>query len=96
MSVLTHALTPDDLRALTDLLQQHRQARLDQLSALALTGPPSGRALAVARAAADEVAEAFGRLADGSYGWCRRCTAAIPREHLYAAPAVTHCPDCSC
>lgn len=96
MSVLTHALTTEDLRALTDLLQQHRQARLDQLAALDLSGPPSPRAVAVARAAAADVAAAFGRLADGSYGWCQRCTAAIPRAHLYAAPTARYCPDCSC
>ena len=96
MSVLTHALTPDDLRALTHLLQQHRQARLDQISALTLSGPQPPRALAVARAAAADVAAAFGRLADGSYGWCQRCTASIPRAHLYAAPAALYCPECTC
>jgi RNA polymerase-binding transcription factor DksA len=96
MSALTTALSPADVRALTDLLQQHRSARLDQLSALALQGAPSPRALSVAQAAADDVAAAFGRLADGSYGWCRQCTGPIPREHLYAAPTVADCPDCAC
>jgi len=95
MSVLTHGLSPNDLRALTDLLQQHRQARVDQIAALTLSTPRSPRALAVARAAADEVADAFGRLADGSYGWCQRCLAAIPRDHLYVAPAARHCADCA-
>jgi DnaK suppressor protein len=96
MSVLTPTLTPDDLRALTDLLHQHRRARLDQIAALTLSARYSPRALAVASAAVNDVADAFGRLADGSYGWCLRCTASIPLERLYAAPATRHCTDCSC
>jgi RNA polymerase-binding transcription factor DksA len=96
MSVLTHALTHDDLRALTDLLQQHRQARLDQIAGLTLSAHRDPRALALARAAVDDLADAFGRLADGSYGWCLRCTASIPPERLYVAPAARYCSECSC
>ena len=96
MSVLTLALSQDDVQALTNLLHQHHQARLDQLAALSLSRPHVRRAGLAARAAVDEISDAFGRLADGSYGWCTGCLAAMPRELLYAAPAARHCPDCSC
>ena len=42
-----------------------------------------------------EIAAAQGRLADGSYGRCERCGAAIPDARLEARPAARTCVACA-
>ncbi|MFY1615121.1 TraR/DksA family transcriptional regulator [Micromonospora sp. RB23] len=37
---------------------------------------------------------ALGRLAEGTYGWCEGCKAAIPVERLEIFPAATTCVTC--
>lgn len=37
---------------------------------------------------------AMSRLAEGSYGWCEGCGAAIPVERLEIFPAATSCVGC--
>ena len=37
---------------------------------------------------------ALERIAEGTYGTCERCGAAIPEERLEALPYVTLCLDC--
>jgi DnaK suppressor protein len=41
-----------------------------------------------------EVAEALGRIKDGTYGNCEECEAEIPRKRLEAFPAARHCVEC--
>jgi RNA polymerase-binding transcription factor DksA len=40
------------------------------------------------------IAEAQRALADGSYGVCKSCSAAIPAERLTAMPEAVRCLDC--
>jgi RNA polymerase-binding transcription factor DksA len=40
------------------------------------------------------IVEARQALADGSYGTCRGCGRAIPRERLAAMPEAVRCIDC--
>lgn len=37
---------------------------------------------------------ALARLADGTYGWCEGCSAAIPVERLEIFPSATTCVAC--
>jgi DnaK suppressor protein len=37
---------------------------------------------------------ALSRLADGTYGWCEGCSAAIPVERLEIFPSATTCVSC--
>jgi DnaK suppressor protein len=37
---------------------------------------------------------ALSRLAEGSYGWCEGCGAAIPVERLEIFPSATSCVEC--
>ena len=51
------------------------------------------RAVAARRALAD-TDEALARLAEGRYGLCEGCTAAIPARLLAVAPDSRYCPHC--
>lgn len=51
------------------------------------------RTVAARRALAD-TEEALSRLANGRYGLCEGCMAAIPARLLAAAPDVRYCPRC--
>lgn len=42
----------------------------------------------------DEIDDALGRLAGGSYGLCETCGHAIALARLRAMPATRHCVDC--
>ena len=42
----------------------------------------------------EEIDQARDRLADGTYGTCEGCGAAIPRERLAALPVVRRCLQC--
>ena len=50
---------------------------------------------ATARRALADTDEALARLADGRYGLCEACTAAIPVRLLAAAPDARYCRRCS-
>ena len=41
-----------------------------------------------------DIADAFRRLEDGSYGRCERCAADIPIERLKAEPSARYCVTC--
>lgn len=43
---------------------------------------------------AAQITEALDRIADGTYGTCRACGQAIPRQRLEALPYATCCVDC--
>jgi RNA polymerase-binding transcription factor DksA len=51
------------------------------------------RTVAARRMLAD-TEEALSRLANGRYGLCEDCTAAIPARLLAAAPEARYCPRC--
>jgi DnaK suppressor protein len=46
------------------------------------------------RAYLDELEQAQGRIANGTYGVCEHCGAAIPRERLVALPTARTCVHC--
>ena len=46
------------------------------------------------RAYLEELDRAQGRLANGTYGACEHCGAAIPRERLVALPTARTCVQC--
>ena len=41
-----------------------------------------------------EIADALGRISDGSYGKCEKCDAGIPKERLRAIPYARLCVKC--
>jgi RNA polymerase-binding transcription factor DksA len=50
--------------------------------------------IAAARGAVSDTAQALRRLAEGSYGTCERCAAAIPVERLEILPHARFCVPC--
>ncbi len=50
--------------------------------------------LAQGRMYLEELARAQGRIADGTYGVCEQCGAAIPQERLVALPTARTCIRC--
>jgi RNA polymerase-binding transcription factor DksA len=50
--------------------------------------------LSQGRAYLAELERAQGRIADGTYGRCEQCGAAIPRERLVALPTARTCVRC--
>jgi DnaK suppressor protein len=42
----------------------------------------------------EQVENALTRLAQGAYGWCERCSGAIPVERLAVFPWATSCVSC--
>ena len=48
-----------------------------------------------ATARVDALDAAIARVADGSYGRCRRCAGRIPAARLEARPSATTCIDCA-
>jgi DnaK suppressor protein len=50
--------------------------------------------LSQGRAYLEELERAQARLADGTYGACEHCGAAIPRERLVALPTARTCVRC--
>ena len=92
------------------LLEVQWRARLQEVTELSLAyheaaaapaGPPGERklrqllrrAIAARRALAD-TDEALGRLANGRYGLCEGCGAAIPAWLLTGTPDARFCPRC--
>ena len=92
------------------LLEIQWRARLQEVTELSLAyheaaaapaGPPGERklrqllrrAIAARRALAD-TDEALGRLANGRYGLCEGCGAAIPAWLLTGTPDARFCPRC--
>jgi RNA polymerase-binding transcription factor DksA len=77
---------------------QHLAAEYDELLAgpgVLLEDRDTARILLdAARRSLDAAERALARAADGSYGVCDRCGAAIGAERLEALPDVTMCIDC--
>ena len=93
----------DQAAAVRASLEQHRQARQDQIAAHTFADPDSSdldpqarmRALATAKLILVEIEKALSRLDDGSYGFCLGCTDPIPEERLLAVPYSRHCVPCA-
>ena len=89
--------------AIRALLEEHRQARQDQVAALALSGPDDSdldpgarlRVLASAKQVLADIDGALLRLDEGSYGLCVGCTEPILAERLLAVPYTRHCVPCA-
>jgi DnaK suppressor protein len=54
----------------------------------------SAAVASMSRTAVAEIDAALGRIADGTYGACLACAAAIPVERLEAMPAAAYCVSC--
>jgi DnaK suppressor protein len=52
-------------------------------------------AVAAARRAITDVAQALRRLAEGTYGLCEYCLLDIPLDDLEVNPAARHCSACT-
>jgi DnaK suppressor protein len=64
-----------------------REAALRRASALWHQAVAEWRALT-------EIEAALSRLADGRFGWCQQCGAAIAFSRLAEVPQARHCPGC--
>jgi DnaK suppressor protein len=92
-----------DVAPLQILLNEHRQARLDQIKACTFANDAGEdqdpvtrrRALTLAKATLEEIDRALARLRDGSYGMCVGCTEDIPAERLSTVPWTAYCVTCA-
>ncbi|MGP3776980.1 TraR/DksA family transcriptional regulator [Streptomyces sp. SDT5-1] len=103
-------LTPQDLAALRDSLQEQQRFRRDQLRQIAAatattstTGSGGATAAqeeiqhtlaACARMVLADVEAALERLATGSYGRCHRCELPIHPDRLTIVPQARYCTGC--
>lgn len=85
------------------LLEEHREARLDQIKALAFSDPASSdldpgarmRVLTAAKLTVEDIDAALLRLDDGSYGLCMGCAGRMVAERLLALPYARYCVPCA-
>lgn len=87
----------DDLRTTLTNDFEAQTVRLTQLTAD--TGDPGeahtqSALIAATRRSIEQVSGALRRLAEGRYGICERCSAAIPRERLEVLPHARFCVPC--
>ncbi|MHB9857579.1 TraR/DksA family transcriptional regulator [Streptomyces sp. YIM S03343] len=105
----TH-LTPEDLAALRENLDEQRLFRNEQLAQLAPAHPSRAdhwlerqaaaqievrvKLAASARAVLADVQAALRRMDEGRYGICHRCRGRIDRERLMVLPQTRYCARC--
>jgi DnaK suppressor protein len=97
-------LEAEQLTELRTMLEEQREFRLDQLTALRRPNSRSllggkHREIAVAltvgaETALGEVLAALRRMDDGSYGSCERCNGPIDLERLEVLPQTALCLTC--
>lgn len=96
-------LPPELVSHLTQVLQEQRAFRLDQLATLAqarhMPSDPVRREVDAtlrdaARLVLTEIEAALRRIERGRFGRCRRCGEVIPRARLVAMPMSTWCGPC--
>lgn len=94
-------LSPDDLVALRENLQEQRLFREEQLRRLAVLppGPDAGSEAGIGLAASArmvlaDVEAALGRMAEGRYGRCHLCRRPVGRERLVIVPQARYCARC--
>jgi DnaK suppressor protein len=95
---------PDPIELLRNTLEEQFQRHTDQLADLTVYSrrPDHGgyddyalaTLIASSRQAVADTAQALRRMADGTYGTCERCTAAIPLERLQILPHARVCAPC--
>jgi DnaK suppressor protein len=95
---------PDPIELLRNTLEEQFQRHTDQLAELTVYSrrPDHGgyddntlaTLIASSRQAVADTAQALRRMADGSYGTCERCIAAIPLERLEILPHARFCVPC--
>jgi DnaK suppressor protein len=94
----------DPMELLRNTLEERFQWHTDRLTELTvysrrpdLGGYPRGtltERIATSRRAITDTAQALRRMAEGTYGRCERCTAAIPLHQLQIMPHTRHCARC--
>ncbi|MEU6537869.1 hypothetical protein [Streptomyces sp. NPDC047000] len=105
----TH-LTPEDLAALRENLNEQRLFRNEQLAQLAPAHPSRAdhflerqaaaqlevrvKLAASARMVLADVEAALRRMDEGRYGVCHRCRTRMDREHLLIVPQARYCTRC--
>ena len=103
MSIDMHVSDPSRFAAVRASLSEEfaqQTARLKEFTEInADTGDPAeahNRAalLAATRQALEQITGALLRIAEGTYGHCEKCGAAIPVERLEALPRARYCVPC--
>jgi DnaK suppressor protein len=94
----------DPIELLRNSLEEQFQQHTDQLAQLTVCSRRPDRGgydddtlsalIGSARQAVADSAQALRRMAEGSYGTCERCTAAIPLERLEVLPHARFCVPC--
>ncbi len=94
----------DPIALLRDSLEEQFQRHTDRLAHLTVCGRRPDRGgydeemlaalIGSARRAVADTARALRRMAEGSYGSCERCTAAIPLRRLEVLPHARFCVPC--
>jgi RNA polymerase-binding transcription factor DksA len=94
----------DPIELLRNTLEEQFQRSTDRLADLTVLSQQPDRggydddtlaALIVSsRQAVADTAQALRRMAEGSYGTCERCTAAIPLQRLEILPHARFCVPC--
>jgi DnaK suppressor protein len=94
----------DPIELLRNSLEEQFQQHTDRLAQLTVDSRRPDRGgydhdmlaalIGSARQAVADTAQALRRMAEGSYGTCERCTAAIPLERLEVLPHVRFCVPC--
>ena len=94
----------DPVELFRDILEEHFQQHTGQLSELIMCTQQPNRggydeetliALTVSsRRALADTAAALRRMAEGTYGSCKRCAVSIPLERLQAVPHTPFCLPC--
>jgi DnaK suppressor protein len=101
---MTTSAVHDPIELLRDALEEQFQRHTGQLSDLVMCSRQLDRggydeetlvALIVSsRHALADTAEALRRMAEGTYGTCKRCAASIPLERLEILPQTRFCLAC--
>jgi RNA polymerase-binding transcription factor DksA len=94
----------DPIELLRNTLEEQFQRYTDQLAEFTVCSQQPDRGghdddtlaalVASARHAVADTAQALRRMAEGSYGTCERCTAAIPLQRLEILPHARFCAPC--
>ncbi|GAA1423186.1 hypothetical protein GCM10009601_25900 [Streptomyces thermospinosisporus] len=102
-------LTPEDLAALRESLNEQRLFRREQLRQFARAGSPPGgggdaegpghgevraQLAASARMVLADVEAALARMDAGTYGGCHLCRRPVERERLRIVPQARYCGRC--
>jgi DnaK suppressor protein len=98
------SIVHDPIEVLRECLEEQFQRYTDELSEFTVCSRQPDRGgydaetlaalIASARQALADTAQALRRMAEGSYGVCERCAAAIPLERLEVLPEARFCVPC--